>query len=138
MVAKDIGTTIIGIQTAITLYTLVMAALMVTGGKIGADHRPQARVRDRLRDLRRRIADHRPLAEPRRAALGWSFLEGVGAWLILPAIVALVALNFGQERRPRAYGLVASAAAIAIAVGPIVGGRSPPTSRGATSSPARS
>src|SRR6516225_4841933 len=34
-VAKDVGTTITGIQTAITLYTLVMAALMVTGGKIG-------------------------------------------------------------------------------------------------------
>ena len=54
--------------------------------------------------------------------LGWSLLEGIGAALILPAIVALVASNFGREERPRAYGLVASAAAIAIAVGPIVGG----------------
>src|SRR5947209_392054 len=34
-VAKDVGTTVTGIQTAITLYTLVMAALMITGGKIG-------------------------------------------------------------------------------------------------------
>src|ERR1700729_3418047 len=34
-VAKDVGTTVTGIQTAITLYTLVMASLMVTGGKIG-------------------------------------------------------------------------------------------------------
>ena len=41
--------------------------------------------------------------------LGWSFLEGVGAALILPAIVALVAGNFGVERRPAAYGLVAAA-----------------------------
>jgi predicted MFS family arabinose efflux permease len=53
---------------------------------------------------------------------GWSFLEGLGAVLILPAIVALVASNFGRAERPRAYGLVASATAIAIAVGPIVGG----------------
>src|SRR5436309_5793268 len=35
-VAKDLGTTVTGIQTAITLYTLVMASLMITGGKIGA------------------------------------------------------------------------------------------------------
>ena len=34
-VAKDVGTTITGIQTAITLYTLVMASLMLTGGKLG-------------------------------------------------------------------------------------------------------
>ena len=35
-VAKDVGTTVTGIQTAITLYTLVMATLMITGGKMGA------------------------------------------------------------------------------------------------------
>ena len=53
---------------------------------------------------------------------GWSFLEGIGAALILPAIVALVAGNFPVERRPAAYGLVAAAGAIAIAVGPLIGG----------------
>src|SRR5437660_1349454 len=34
-VAKDLGTTVTGIQTAITMYTLVMASLMITGGKVG-------------------------------------------------------------------------------------------------------
>src|SRR5882672_9275883 len=34
-VAKDVGTTVTGIQTAITMYTLVMASLMITGGKLG-------------------------------------------------------------------------------------------------------
>jgi predicted MFS family arabinose efflux permease len=53
---------------------------------------------------------------------GWSFLEGVGATLILPAIVALVAGNFPPEGRPAAYGLVAAAGAIAVAVGPLIGG----------------
>ena len=53
---------------------------------------------------------------------GWSFLEGVGAALILPAIVALVAGNFATERRPAAYGMVAAAGAIAVAVGPLIGG----------------
>ena len=53
---------------------------------------------------------------------GWSFLEGVGAALILPSIVALVAGNFPAAGRPAAYGLVAAAGAIAIAVGPLIGG----------------
>src|SRR5262249_30963261 len=54
--------------------------------------------------------------------LGWSVLEGIGAALILPAIVALVAANFAREERPRAYGLVASAGAIAVAAGRLIGG----------------
>jgi MFS family permease len=53
---------------------------------------------------------------------GWSFLEGVGAALIMPAIVALVAGNVAMEQRPAAYGLIAAAAAVAIAVGPLIGG----------------
>jgi MFS family permease len=54
--------------------------------------------------------------------LGWSVLEGIGAALIMPAIVALVASNFARSQRPRAYGLVASAGAIAVAAGPLIGG----------------
>jgi MFS family permease len=50
--------------------------------------------------------------------LGWSVLEGAGAALIMPAIVALLASNFARDQRPRAYGLVASAGAIAAAAGP--------------------
>jgi len=121
-VAKDVGTTVTGIQGAITAYTLVMAALMITGGKIGA-------IIGRKRafaigcviygcgSFTTSIAPNLPVL-----LFGWSFLEGVGAALILPAIVALVAGNFPQERRPAAYGMVAAAGAIAVAVGPLVGG----------------
>jgi hypothetical protein len=38
-IAKDVGTTVTGIQTAITLYTLVTASLMTTGGKVGQRRR---------------------------------------------------------------------------------------------------
>jgi len=54
--------------------------------------------------------------------IGWSLLEGIGAALIMPAIVALVASNFPEADRPRAYGLVAASGAIAVAVGPLIGG----------------
>jgi MFS family permease len=121
-VAKDVGTTVTGIQGAITAYTLVMAALMITGAKVGA-------IIGRKRafaigcviygcgSFTTSIAPSLPVL-----LLGWSFLEGVGAALIMPAIVALVAGNFAAPRRPAAYGAVAAAGAIAVAVGPLIGG----------------
>lgn len=121
-VAKDVGSTVTGIQTAITFYTLVMAALMITGGKLG-----QILGRKRAFAIGCVIYGCGSLItalSPSLAVLmvGWSFLEGVGAALILPAIVALVASNFAQPERPRAYGLVVSAGAIAVAAGPLIGG----------------
>src|SRR6266581_4332881 len=121
-VAKDVGTTVTGIQTAITFYTLVMASLMITGGKIG-----QILGRKRAFAIGCIIYGCGSLTtalSPNLAVLlvGWSVLEGVGAALIMPAIVALVASNFARPQRPRAYGLVASAGAIAVAAGPLIGG----------------
>jgi len=121
-VAEDVGTDVTGIQTAITLYTLVMATLMITGGKIGAlIGRKRAFaigcVIYGAGSLTTSIAQSLPVL-----LVGWSLLEGVGAALILPAIVALVAANFAPAGRPRAYGLVMSAGAIAVAVGPLIGG----------------
>lgn len=121
-VAADLGTTITGIQTAITLYTLVMATLMITGGKLGS-------IMGRRRAMGigmviyaagsfvTGIAPNLPVL-----LLGWSFLEGVGAALIMPAIVALVAANFAPEKRSGAYGMVAAASAVAVAAGPLIGG----------------
>lgn len=54
--------------------------------------------------------------------VGWALLEGMGAALIMPAVVALVAANFPPEKRSAAYGLIAAAAAVAVAVGPLIGG----------------
>jgi MFS family permease len=121
-VAEDVGTTITGIQTAITLYTLVMAMLMITGGKIGSmigRRRAFAIgcVIYGVGSLTTALAPNLPVL-----ILGWSVLEGIGAALILPAIVALVAGNFVAPDRPRAYGLVMGAGAIAVAVGPLIGG----------------
>jgi MFS family permease len=121
-VAEDLGTTVTGIQTAITLYMLVMASLMITGGKVG-----EIIGRKRAFALGCIIygtGSFTTSIAPNLTVLliGWSLLEGIGAALIMPAIVALVAANFGQSERPRAYGLVAAAGAIAVAAGPLIGG----------------
>jgi len=121
-VAEDLNTTIAGIQSAIVLYTLVMAMLMITGGKVGAIiGRKRAFVIGLViycaGSLTTALSPNLPWL-----LFGWSLLEGIGAALIMPAIVALVAGNFPPEGRPRAYGLVGAAGAIAIAVGPLIGG----------------
>src|SRR4051812_10871831 len=121
-VAKDLDTTVTGIQTAITMYTLVMASLMITGGKVG-----EILGRKRAFTIGCVIYACGSLTTALSQSLtmlifGWSLLEGLGAVLIMPAIVALVASNFGKPERPRAYGLVAAAGAIAAALGPLIGG----------------
>ena len=99
-----------------------MATLMITGGKVGT-----------IIGRRRAFAigwsstDAGSLVTalaPNLAVLlvGWSLLEGIGAALIMPAIVALVAANFPAERRTTAYGLIAAAGAMAVAAGPLIGG----------------
>src|SRR3954465_2542817 len=121
-VAADVGTTVTGVQTAITVYTLVMATLMITGGKIGSiiGRRKAFAIGCVIYgagSLTTSLAPNLTVL-----IIGWSFLEGIGAALIMPALAALVASNFPVKERPRAYGLVASAGAIAVAVGPLVGG----------------
>src|SRR6478735_4037563 len=121
-VAKDLDTTVAGIQTAITMYTLVMASLMITGGRMG-----QILGRKRAFAIGcviygcgsfvTAISPNLPVM-----LFGWSLLEGTGAALVLPAIVALVASNFDKPERPKAYGLVAVGGAIAVGVGPLIGG----------------
>jgi len=121
-VAKDLNTTVTGIQTAITLFTLVMASLMITGGRMGA-------ILGRKRAFMigcviYACGSMTTALSPNLGVLmfGWSFLEGVGAALVMPAIVALVASNFSTPDRPRAYGIVAAGGAIAVGVGPLIGG----------------
>ncbi|UIX33468.1 MFS transporter [Streptomyces sp. GQFP] len=121
-VAEDVGTTVTGVQGAITAYTLVMAMFMIPGGKVGAlIGRKRAFLIGCViygcGSLTTSLAPNLTVL-----LIGWSFLEGIGAALIMPAIVALVASNFAAERRPAAYGLVAAAGAVAIALGPLIGG----------------
>src|SRR3954452_12860771 len=119
---EEFETTVTTIQIVIALYALVMAALMLTGGKLGD-----------LLGRRRAFAIGLCIYGTRSALtavswsvpslmLGWSVLEGIGAALVLPAMVALVASNFRGQDRAVAYGVLGGIAGAGIAVGPILGG----------------
>ncbi len=118
----DFDTTVTSIQAVIALYALVMAGLMLTGGKLGD-------LIGRRRAFTVGLCIYAAGSALTAAswsvpslALGWSGLEGIGAALVLPAMVALVAGNFRGQDRAIAYGVLGGVAGAGIAVGPILGG----------------
>jgi MFS family permease len=122
-IAADLDTTITGVQTAISLFTLVMAAGMITGS--------------RLTDIwGRRICFQAGIALYGLGALltalapaywvlilGWSIFEGLGSALMIPPIYILISVSVDDlKTRAKAFGLVSAMAAVAAAVGPLLGG----------------
>jgi EmrB/QacA subfamily drug resistance transporter len=119
---EDFDTTVTTIQMVIALYALVMAGLMLTGGKLGD-------LWGRRRAFTIGLVIY-GIGSALTAAswsvpslmLGWSILEGIGAALVMPALVALVAGNYKGADRAIAYGVLGGVAGAGIAVGPILGG----------------
>jgi EmrB/QacA subfamily drug resistance transporter len=119
---EDFDTTVTVIQGVITFYALTMAALMITGGKLGDRW---GRKRAFLIGLIIYGAGSALTAVSQTVPtllLGWSILEGIGAALVLPALVALIAGGYQGADRAVAYGVIGGVAGAGIAVGPILGG----------------
>ena len=119
---EEFNTTVTTIQAVITLYCLVMAMFMLTGGKIGdIIGRRRAFVigliiyafGSALTAVSQTVL---------QLTLGWSILEGIGAALVLPAMAALIAGNFEGKERKAAYAIIGGVAGAGIAIGPILGG----------------
>ncbi len=121
-VVRDLDTTVSDMQLAITLFTLVMAASMITGGRIG-DMIGSARAL-KIGLVIYAIGSAITAISPSIGALifGWSFLEGLGAALVMPAVAAQISTTVPLQRRPAAYGTIAAAAAAAVGLGPVIGG----------------
>jgi MFS family permease len=121
-IVADLDTTIQGVQLAITAYTLVMASLMLAGAKLG-----DILGRDRTFVIGLAIYGLGSLTtalSPNLTVLliGWSLVEGIGAALVLPAIVSLVAASWSGAQRALAFGIIGGVAGAAIAAGPLIGG----------------
>jgi EmrB/QacA subfamily drug resistance transporter len=119
---EDFDTTVTTIQAVIAFYALVMAGLMLTGGKLGD-------IWGRRRAFTVGLCIYGVGSALTAASwsvpslmLGWSILEGIGAALVIPALIALVAGNYKGGDRAIAYGVLGGVAGAGIAVGPILGG----------------
>jgi MFS family permease len=121
--SRDLGTTVQGIQISITLFLLVMAALMIPFGKLTVQ-------------LGRKTCFILGLAVYGAGAvisalspnigvliLGNSVLEGAGTALLIPPVYILVTMYWtGLGERVRAFGIVSAAGGIGAATGPLIGG----------------
>jgi EmrB/QacA subfamily drug resistance transporter len=121
-VVEDIGTTVSGVQSAIALEALVSAAFILIGGKVGdLIGRKRAYVLGLLGYAVGALA--MTVAQGLTAIIVfWAIIGGLGAALLLPAMQSLIHGNFEGPAQKRVYALVGAAAAIAAAVGPLLGG----------------
>ncbi|GAA4731098.1 MFS transporter [Actinomycetospora chibensis] len=121
-VVRDLDTTVSGVQSAIALEALVSAAFIIIGGKVGdLIGRKRAYVLGLLGYATGAVA--MTLAQGLTAIIiFWAVIGGLGAALLLPAMQSLIHGNFAGVERKQAYALVGAAAAIAAAVGPLLGG----------------
>lgn len=121
-VVEDLDTDVVRMQLAITAYTLVMAAFMLTGAKLGD-------ILGRRRALTIGLAVYGAGSLLTALApgievllLGWSVLEGLGAALVIPAIASLTAGNYTGAQRALAYGILGGIGGAGAALGPLIGG----------------
>jgi MFS family permease len=122
-IAKDLDTTVAGVQTAITLFTLTMAALMIPGSKL-----TDIWGRKRCFMLGLMVYAVGGLLAALSFGLpqlivGYSLLEGVGSALMIPPIYILVTVAFPDiKSRARYFGVVSGAGGLGAAAGPLIGG----------------
>src|SRR5690349_1349490 len=121
-VVKDLHTTVSGVQSAIALEALVSAAFILIGSKIGdLFGRKRAFVLGLLGYAVGAVA--MTLAQSLvPVIIFWAVIGGIGASMLLPAMQSLVHGNFTGAAQRKVYALVGASAAIAAAVGPLLGG----------------
>ncbi len=121
-VVNDLNTSVSSLQAAITFYTLTMAAFMMTGGKLGDlwGRRRAFQIGAVIYAAGSFITAISPNIQT--MFIGWSIIEGLGAVLVIPAIAALIAMNYTGKDRVLGFTLIGAAAGVAVAAGPLIGG----------------
>jgi MFS family permease len=121
-VVKDLNTTVSGVQSAIALEALVSAAFILTSSKVGdLIGRRRAYVIGLLGYAAGALS--MVLAQNLVAIIiFWAICGGLGASLLLPAMQSLIHGNFQGAAQKQVYALVGASAAIAAAIGPLLGG----------------
>lgn len=121
-IVDDLGTTVSGVQAAVTIYALVMASFMLLGGKLGDIYGMKktfivGMFFYGIGTLTAALTPNLPIL-----ILGWSIIEGVGAAFVLPMTITMLALKYSGKQLAMAFGVVAGVQAAGAAVGPIFGG----------------
>lgn len=119
---QDLGTTVSGVQAAIALNALMMAAFVLMGGKL-ADIIGMRRTF--LMGALLYVGGSLLASFSNNLTvfiLGWCAIQGFGAAMMLPNVNTIIRANVQGKSRTQAYGLMAGINAMATAVGPLIGG----------------
>lgn len=122
-IADDLGSSVHGVQIAITLFTLTMAALMIPGSKLTDiwGRKRTFRIGLTIYGLGALVGALTPGMTI--LYLGYSIMEGVGSALLIPPVYILATVNYTTtESRAKAFGGISAAGGIGAAMGPLVGG----------------
>jgi MFS family permease len=122
-ISKDLDTTVHGVQTAITLFLLCMAALMIPGSKL-TDRWGRKRCLVGGLSVYGTGAVIAAIAPSLGVLIvGYSAFEGVGSALMIPPIYILATLACDDlQSRARAFGIISGAGGVGAAAGPLIGG----------------
>lgn len=119
---EDLSTTVSGVQAAISIYALVMAAFILIGGKL-ADIVGKKRIFVIGLIIYGTGTTIASFSESLALLIfGWSFLEGLGGALMIPNIQTILRSEYKGQDLAFAYGIIGAVGAVGAAVGPIVGG----------------
>lgn len=118
----DLHTTLTGVQSAISLYALVVAAFIISGSKLGTRHgyRRTFALGGGIFVLGALITASAPSLP--FMLLGWSVLQGLGVALMLPALMAMLTQTFAGAVRTKVLSMLAMTSGIGAAAGPVLGG----------------
>jgi MFS family permease len=119
---EDLHTMLTGVQSAISLYALVVAAFMISGSKLGTRHgyRRTFVLGGGIFVLGALITASTPSLP--FMLLGWSLLQGLGVALMLPALMAMLTETFAGAARTKVLSTLAMTSGIGAATGPVLGG----------------
>lgn len=121
-VQADLGAGVAELQGVVTAYTVTLAALLLTGGTL-ADVAGRRRVFLAGLAVFAAASAACALAETSGQLIGARAVQGVGAALVLPGGLAVLAAAYPEPGpRARAVGLWAATGASALVAGPVVGG----------------